>query len=99
MSTHLEEQHKWHPLIVAMIALLLAIFVAQSRPCHIGANLSMLLAGYREGVRYPAEGVDHMHGYRSIVNAANRITCKGKERMSQDINGDIDCISKLGLRY
>lgn len=73
MSTHLEEQHEWHPLIVAVIALLLSIFIAQAVRCDIGANLTVLLTGYGERVCNPTECVDDMHWYGAIIDACDGI--------------------------
>lgn len=78
-GTHLKEEHERHPLIVAMIAFLLSIFIAYTGCNHICTDLSMLLTRYRESVRYPAECVDHVHRYRAIVDAANGITLKRRK--------------------
>ena len=69
-ETHLEEQHKRHPLVVAVEDLLLVV-VAQTAGRYFSANMFAMLPGQRERIRYPTVCVQHMVRYGAIVDARN----------------------------
>lgn len=93
--TNLEEQHEWHPLIVAVVTLLLSIFIAQTMRCNIGTNLTVLLARYGECVRNPTECVDDMHWYGAIIDTCDGIALK-RERICYFLNDlSYEIVSKL----
>lgn len=80
LNTNLKEEHERYPLIIAVISLLLAVFIAQTVGSNFCTNLSMLLARYSERISNPAEGIDNMHGHGTITDARNWITYGMRQR-------------------
>lgn len=72
LCPYLEEQHKGHPLVVGMNALLLFVVIAEARVRDAFA----LGVGQGERVGNPAVRVQDMSGYRAVVYTRNRITCE-----------------------